>query len=76
MNRYEVFFMLYQEAWLSLFSYFIIIHQVDYDNHPLYKHRKTGSKLSPVRLFTNIPPKDVVLPKDEGYRYQQMTMLY
>lgn len=45
---------------------------MDYDNHPLYKHGKTGSKLSPVRVFTNIPPKDVVLPKDEGYRYQQM----
>lgn len=47
---------------------------MDYDNHPLYKHRKTGSKLSPVRLFTNIPPKDVVLPKDEGYRYQQTSL--
>ncbi|XP_059210194.1 rRNA N6-adenosine-methyltransferase ZCCHC4 [Centropristis striata] len=44
-------------------------YQVDYDNHPLYKHGKTGRKQSPVRLFTNISPKDVVLPKDEGYRY-------
>ncbi|KAM9425605.1 rRNA N(6)-adenosine-methyltransferase ZCCHC4 isoform 2-T2 [Pholidichthys leucotaenia] len=44
-------------------------YQVDYDNHPLYKHGKTGRKQSPVRLFTNIPPKDVVLPKEEGYRF-------
>lgn len=51
---------------------FMIIYQVDYDNHPLYKHGKTGRKQSPVRLFTNISPKDVILPKDEGYRYQQL----
>lgn len=44
------------------------IYQVDYDNHPQYKHGKTGRKLSPVRLFTNITAKDVVLPKEEGYR--------
>lgn len=50
----------------------MIIYQVDYDNHPLYKHGKTGRKQSPVRLFTNISPKDIVLPKDEGYRYQQL----
>lgn len=43
--------------------------QVDYDNHPLYKHGKTGRKQSPVRLFTNISPRDIVLPKEEGYRY-------
>lgn len=45
--------------------------QVDYDNHPLYKHGKTGRKQSPVRLFTNISPRDVVLPKEEGYRYER-----
>ncbi|XP_008322197.1 rRNA N(6)-adenosine-methyltransferase ZCCHC4 [Cynoglossus semilaevis] len=44
-------------------------YQMDYDNHPLYKHGKTGRKQSPVRLFTNICPKDVVLPKSEGYRF-------
>ncbi|XP_060887103.1 rRNA N6-adenosine-methyltransferase ZCCHC4 [Labrus mixtus] len=44
-------------------------YQVDYDNHPLYKHGKTGRKQSPVRVFTNISPKDVVLPKEEGYRF-------
>lgn len=42
---------------------------MDYDNHPLYKHGKTGRKQSPVRVFTNISPRDIVLPKDEGYRY-------
>ncbi|KAM9836824.1 rRNA N(6)-adenosine-methyltransferase ZCCHC4 [Aulostomus maculatus] len=44
-------------------------YQVDYDNHPLYKHGKTGRKQSPVRLFTNISPRDIVLPKEEGYRF-------
>ncbi|KAG7221526.1 hypothetical protein INR49_017182 [Caranx melampygus] len=43
-------------------------YQVDYDNHLLYKHGKTGRKQSPVRLFTNICPRDVVLPQEEGYR--------
>lgn len=47
----------------------VILHsQVDYDNHPLYKHGKTGRKQSPVRLFTNLSPKDIILPEDEGYR--------
>ncbi|XP_068164429.1 rRNA N6-adenosine-methyltransferase ZCCHC4 isoform X2 [Antennarius striatus] len=44
-------------------------YQVDYDNHPLYKQGKTGRKQSPVRLFTNISPRDVVLPQEEGYRF-------
>ncbi|MED6281644.1 rRNA N6-adenosine-methyltransferase zcchc4 [Characodon lateralis] len=44
-------------------------YQVDYDNHPLYKHGKTGRRQSPVRLFTNIPPKHFVLPREEGYRF-------
>ncbi|XP_028420195.1 rRNA N(6)-adenosine-methyltransferase ZCCHC4 [Perca flavescens] len=50
-------------------SFTMLDYQVDYDNHSLYKHGKTGRKQSPVRLFTNISPKDVVLPKDEGYRF-------
>uniref|UniRef100_UPI0037E9AA80 rRNA N6-adenosine-methyltransferase ZCCHC4 n=1 Tax=Semicossyphus pulcher TaxID=241346 RepID=UPI0037E9AA80 len=50
-------------------SLLMLDYQVDYDNHPLYKHGKTGRKQSPVRLFTNIPAKDVVLPKEEGYRF-------
>ncbi|CAN9509828.1 unnamed protein product [Ophioblennius macclurei] len=50
-------------------SLVMLDYQVDYDNHPLYKHGKTGRKQSPVRLFTNIPAKDVILPKEEGYRF-------
>ncbi|XP_077444190.1 rRNA N(6)-adenosine-methyltransferase ZCCHC4 [Stigmatopora argus] len=44
-------------------------YQVDYDNHSLYKIGKTGRKQSPVRLFTNITPSEIVLPEDEGYRF-------
>uniref|UniRef100_A0A3Q3X8E1 GRF-type domain-containing protein n=1 Tax=Mola mola TaxID=94237 RepID=A0A3Q3X8E1_MOLML len=50
-------------------SFTMLDYQVDYENHPLYKHGKTGRKQSPVRLFTNINPRDVVLPKEEGYRF-------
>ncbi|XP_069015204.1 rRNA N6-adenosine-methyltransferase ZCCHC4 [Embiotoca jacksoni] len=50
-------------------SFTMLDYQVDYDNHPLYKHGKTGRKQSPVRLFTNVSARDVVLPKDEGYRF-------
>ncbi|GAB1289655.1 rRNA N6-adenosine-methyltransferase ZCCHC4 [Apodemus speciosus] len=42
--------------------------RVDYDNHALYKHGKTGRKQSPVRIFTNIPPNKIILPSEEGYR--------
>ncbi|XP_044152487.1 rRNA N6-adenosine-methyltransferase ZCCHC4 isoform X2 [Bufo gargarizans] len=44
-------------------------YQVDYDNHTLFKHGKTGRKQSPVRLFTNISPESIVLPASEGYRF-------
>ncbi|KAF6715487.1 Zinc finger CCHC domain-containing protein 4 [Oryzias melastigma] len=50
-------------------SFTMLDYQVDYDNHPLYKHGKTGRKQSPVRIFTNISAKKVVLPKEEGYRF-------
>ncbi|CAG5929584.1 unnamed protein product [Menidia menidia] len=50
-------------------SFIMLDYQVDYDNHPLYKHGKTGRRQSPVRLFTNISPKRIVLPEDEGYRF-------
>ncbi|KAJ3585222.1 hypothetical protein NHX12_013943 [Muraenolepis orangiensis] len=49
-------------------SLVMLDYQVDYENHPMYKGGKAGRKQTPVRLFTNIPPKDVVLPKDEGYK--------
>ncbi|XP_040274953.1 rRNA N6-adenosine-methyltransferase ZCCHC4 isoform X2 [Bufo bufo] len=44
-------------------------YQVDYDNHTLFKHGKTGRKQSPVRIFTNISPESIVLPASEGYRF-------
>ncbi|MEE6462340.1 hypothetical protein FKM82_001564 [Ascaphus truei] len=44
-------------------------YQVDYDNHALYKHGKTGRKQSPVRIFTNVPPESILLPASEGYRF-------
>ncbi|XP_051530171.1 rRNA N6-adenosine-methyltransferase ZCCHC4-like isoform X1 [Myxocyprinus asiaticus] len=50
-------------------SFSMLDYQVDYDNHPLYKHGKTGRKQSPVRLFTNLSPKEIILPEDEGYRF-------
>ncbi|TRY99352.1 hypothetical protein DNTS_014893 [Danionella cerebrum] len=49
-------------------SFSMLDYQVDYENHPLYKHGMTGRKQSPVRLFTNLSPKGVQLPADEGYR--------
>lgn len=42
--------------------------QVDYDNHPLYKHGGAARKGSPVRIFTNLQARDFILPKEEGYR--------
>ncbi|XP_034021237.1 rRNA N6-adenosine-methyltransferase ZCCHC4 [Thalassophryne amazonica] len=50
-------------------SFSMLDYQVDYDNHPLYKHGKTGRKQSPVRIFTNISPRDFLLPKEDGYRF-------
>ncbi|XP_041842374.1 rRNA N6-adenosine-methyltransferase ZCCHC4 [Melanotaenia boesemani] len=50
-------------------SFSMLDYQVDYDNHPLYKHGKTGRRQSPVRLFTNVSPKCIILPKEEGYRF-------
>ncbi|KAF5898164.1 zinc finger CCHC domain-containing protein 4, partial [Clarias magur] len=50
-------------------TFSMLDYQVDYDNHPLYKLGTTGRKQSPVRLFTNLCPKDIILPKDEGYRF-------
>ncbi|KAK1794204.1 hypothetical protein P4O66_011105 [Electrophorus voltai] len=57
-------------------SFTMLDYQVDYDNHPLYKHGKSGRKLSPVRLFTNLCPEDIVLPSDEGYRFCSICKRY
>jgi len=46
-------------------------YKVDYDNHPHFKskHMKGSKRGSPVRIFTNVNPADVVLPSAEGYRF-------
>uniref|UniRef100_K7GBA5 Zinc finger CCHC-type containing 4 n=3 Tax=Pelodiscus sinensis TaxID=13735 RepID=K7GBA5_PELSI len=51
-------------------------YQVDYDNHALYKHGRTGRKQSPVRIFTNISPSMIVLPVEEGYRFCSVCQRY
>ena len=57
-----------------------IIHlpQVDYDNHPHFKSKQMkGSKRgSPVRIYTNINPADVILPSSEGYRYETILFFF
>ncbi|XP_036620539.1 rRNA N6-adenosine-methyltransferase ZCCHC4 isoform X2 [Trichosurus vulpecula] len=57
-------------------SFSMLDYQVDYDNHALYKHGKTGRKQSPVRIFTNIPPNKIILPAEEGYRFCTMCQRY
>ncbi|XP_048365311.1 rRNA N6-adenosine-methyltransferase ZCCHC4 [Sphaerodactylus townsendi] len=55
---------------LDIFPNFRMLdYQVDYDNHALYKHGKSGRKQSPVRIFTNLSPHSIVLPVEEGYRF-------
>ncbi|XP_066577013.1 rRNA N(6)-adenosine-methyltransferase ZCCHC4 isoform X2 [Amia ocellicauda] len=57
-------------------SFSMLDYQVDYDNHPLYKHGGRGRKQSPVRLFTNLRPSNVVLPPEEGYRFCSLCQRY
>ncbi|XP_020848033.1 rRNA N(6)-adenosine-methyltransferase ZCCHC4 isoform X2 [Phascolarctos cinereus] len=62
---------------LQFFPNFSMLdYQVDYDNHALYKHGKTGRKQSPVRIFTNIPPNKIILPAEEGYRFCTVCQRY
>ena len=56
-------------------------YKVDYDNHPVYKNRnhsniRASKRQSPVRLFTDIEPSKIILPKEEGYRFCQECNLY
>ncbi|KAK3912785.1 rRNA N6-adenosine-methyltransferase ZCCHC4 [Frankliniella fusca] len=45
-------------------------YKVDYDNHPLFQQGHKGRKYgSPVRIFTNISPSKLPLPKEEGYYF-------
>ena len=56
-------------------SHFVsLLRQVDYDNHPHFKSRnmKGSKRSSPVRIFTNINPAEVILPSAEGYRYRNV----
>ncbi|XP_019381677.1 PREDICTED: zinc finger CCHC domain-containing protein 4 isoform X2 [Gavialis gangeticus] len=57
-------------------SFTMMDYQVDYDNHMLYKHGKTGRKQSPVRIFTNLSPSTIVLPIEEGYRFCSLCQRY
>ncbi|XP_060221298.1 rRNA N6-adenosine-methyltransferase ZCCHC4 isoform X3 [Meriones unguiculatus] len=57
-------------------SFRMLDYQVDYDNHALYKHGKTGRKQSPVRIFTNVPANKIVLPPEEGYRFCSLCQRY
>ncbi|XP_070587037.1 rRNA N(6)-adenosine-methyltransferase ZCCHC4-like [Erythrolamprus reginae] len=57
-------------------SFTMLDYQVDYDNHALYKHGKKGRKQSPVRIFTNLSPRSIVLPVEEGYRFCPVCQRY
>ncbi|XP_026555819.1 zinc finger CCHC domain-containing protein 4 [Pseudonaja textilis] len=57
-------------------SFTMLDYQVDYDNHALYKHGKRGRKQSPVRIFTNLSPRSIVLPAEEGYRFCPLCQRY
>ncbi|XP_069781131.1 rRNA N6-adenosine-methyltransferase ZCCHC4 isoform X2 [Narcine bancroftii] len=57
-------------------TFSMLDYQVDYDNHTLYKHGNSGRKQSPVRIFTNLSPKSIILPAEEGYRYCSLCQRY
>ncbi|XP_041127088.1 rRNA N6-adenosine-methyltransferase ZCCHC4 [Polyodon spathula] len=57
-------------------TFTMLDYQVDYENHALYKHGKTGRRQSPVRIFTNLSPGDIVLPVVEGYRFCSLCQRY
>ncbi|XP_054205812.1 rRNA N(6)-adenosine-methyltransferase ZCCHC4 isoform X2 [Homo sapiens] len=67
--RYSQFYMEDSFCHYNMFNHHFFDGKVDYDNHALYKHGKTGRKQSPVRIFTNIPPNKIILPTEEGYRF-------
>ncbi|KAK9883556.1 hypothetical protein WA026_001734 [Henosepilachna vigintioctopunctata] len=56
---------------LNTFENFNMLdYKVDYENHPLFQSGKKGRKHgSPVRIFTNLAPKAIVLPAEEGYKF-------
>lgn len=45
-------------------------YKVAYENHALFvTDSKTTKKLSPIRLFTNVPLHLIELPESDGYKY-------
>ncbi|XP_070228329.1 rRNA N6-adenosine-methyltransferase ZCCHC4 isoform X3 [Bos mutus] len=74
--RYSQFYMEDSFCHYNMFNHHFFDGKVDYDNHALYKHGKTGRKQSPVRIFTNIPPNKIILPIEEGYRFCPLCQRY
>ncbi|XP_036756431.2 rRNA N6-adenosine-methyltransferase ZCCHC4 isoform X2 [Manis pentadactyla] len=74
--RYSQFYMEDSFCHYNMFNHHFFDGKVDYDNHALYKHGKTGRKQSPVRIFTNIPPNKIILPTEEGYRFCPLCQRY
>ncbi|XP_070308176.1 rRNA N(6)-adenosine-methyltransferase ZCCHC4 isoform X4 [Odocoileus virginianus] len=74
--RYSQFYMEDSFCHYNMFNHHFFDGKVDYDNHALYKHGKTGRKQSPVRIFTNIPPNRIILPIEEGYRFCPLCQRY
>ncbi|KAM9286668.1 rRNA N(6)-adenosine-methyltransferase ZCCHC4 isoform 2-T2 [Cariama cristata] len=77
MPVFWIFPYFFESRILEFFPRFSMMdYQVDYDNHALYKHGKTGRKQSPVRIFTNLTPSMIVLPVEEGYRFCAICQRY
>ncbi|XP_051698203.2 rRNA N6-adenosine-methyltransferase ZCCHC4 isoform X3 [Oryctolagus cuniculus] len=74
--RYSQFYLEDSFCHYNMFNHHFFDGKVDYDNHALYKHGKTGRKQSPVRIFTNIPPSKIILPTEEGYRFCPLCQRY
>ncbi|KAF1471212.1 Zinc finger CCHC domain-containing protein 4, partial [Eudyptula minor novaehollandiae] len=77
MPMFWIFPYFFESRILEFFpSFSMMDYQVDYDNHALYKHGKTGRRQSPVRIFTNLTPSMIVLPVEEGYRFCAVCQRY
>uniref|UniRef100_A0A8B9YY77 Zinc finger CCHC-type containing 4 n=1 Tax=Buteo japonicus TaxID=224669 RepID=A0A8B9YY77_9AVES len=77
MPMFWIFPYFFESRILEFFpSFSMIDYQVDYDNHALYKHGRTGRRQSPVRIFTNLTPSMIVLPVEEGYRFCTICQRY
>ncbi|XP_057880930.1 rRNA N6-adenosine-methyltransferase ZCCHC4 isoform X1 [Melospiza georgiana] len=77
MPMFWIFPYFFESRILDFFpSFSMMDYQVDYDNHALYKHGKTGRRQSPVRIFTNLTPSVIVLPEEEGYRFCTVCQRY